>query len=86
MKRNTLQRPATLEAVQKLKCHATAEQVYAAIVTQYPTISRGTVYRNLNQLVASGDIRIGGFRRYESFRSSMSWLLLRKMPKMRTVF
>lgn len=57
MKRNTLQRPATLEAVQKLKCHATAEQVYAAIVTQYPTISRGTVYRNLNQLVASGEIR-----------------------------
>lgn len=56
MKRSTIQRSLTLEAVRKLKCHPTAEQVYAEVASKHPTISRGTVYRNLNQLAESGEI------------------------------
>lgn len=49
-RRNTLQKEIILNAVQSLKNHATAEEVYAFVNTQYPNISRGTVYRNLNLL------------------------------------
>ena len=56
-KRNTTQRSLVLEAVKDLKCHATADEVYDTIVQKHPNISRGTVYRNLNLLSASGEIR-----------------------------
>jgi Fur family ferric uptake transcriptional regulator/Fur family peroxide stress response transcriptional regulator len=46
-----------LEAVRKLRCHPTADEVYAEVSRRHPTISRGTVYRNLNKLAESGDIR-----------------------------
>lgn len=54
--RNTIQRALVLEAVNALRCHATADEVYAYISKEHPTISRGTVYRNLNRLAESGDI------------------------------
>lgn len=57
IKRNTIQRALVLEAVNKLKCHATADEIYNVIVNEHPHISRGTVYRNLNQLSESGEIR-----------------------------
>lgn len=57
IKRNTIQRALVLEAVNKLKCHATADEIYNVIVNEHPYISRGTVYRNLNQLSESGEIR-----------------------------
>ncbi|MCD8140030.1 MAG: transcriptional repressor [Planctomycetaceae bacterium] len=56
MKRNTIQRALVLKAVRKLKCHPTADEVYTAVVAEYPTISRGTIYRNLKQLSESGEI------------------------------
>lgn len=57
IQRNTIQRSLTLEAVRTLKCHASADEIFAAVVTRHPTISRATVYRNLRQLVESGEIR-----------------------------
>lgn len=57
MIRNTIQRALVLETVKKLNCHATADEVYDAIAREHPHISRGTVYRNLNQLCESGEIR-----------------------------
>lgn len=57
MRRNTIQRSLVLETVNKLKCHATADEIYQAIVNEHPNISKGTVYRNLNQLAESGEIR-----------------------------
>ena len=57
MKRNTIQRSLVFEAVNKLQCHATADEIYEAIVTEHPNISRATVYRNLNSLSEMGDIR-----------------------------
>ena len=56
MKRNTIQRTLVLEAVNHLRSHATAEEVYDAIVQQHPHISKGTVYRNLNLLADAGEI------------------------------
>ena len=55
--RNTIQCSMVLEAVNKLKCHATAVEVYDEVVRVCPHISRATVYRNLNRLSQSGKIR-----------------------------
>ncbi len=56
MKRNTVQRKLTLDMVKKLHNHPTAEQVYEEIKKTHPTISRGTIYRNLSQLAKDGEI------------------------------
>ncbi len=37
--------------------HPTADAIYAAIREEYPNISLGTVYRNLNLLVELGEVR-----------------------------
>ena len=57
IQRNTIQCSLVLEMVNQLKCHATADEVYDAIVKEHPTISRATVYRNLNRLSEMGKIR-----------------------------
>ena len=57
MKRNTIQRTLVLEAVNSLRCHATADEVYTFISRSHPHISKGTVYRNLNQLSEKGEIK-----------------------------
>lgn len=56
-RRNTIQRYLVLEAVNKLHCHATADEVYGEIKKAHPTISRATVYRNLNLLSELGEMR-----------------------------
>ena len=61
-KRNTVQRQLILSAVRELNIHATADQVYEYVFHKYPTISKATVYRNLNQLAESGELlNIGSF-------------------------
>lgn len=57
MKRNTIQRSLVLKTVNRLKCHATADEIYQIVVYEHPNISKGTVYRNLKQLAESGAIR-----------------------------
>ena len=54
VKRNTIQRQLVIAAVRFLADHPTAEEVYDRITMEYPDISKGTVYRNLNSLVESG--------------------------------
>lgn len=56
-RRNTIQCALVLEAVHKLKCHASADEIYDEVVKAYPSISRATVYRNLQRLCESGEIR-----------------------------
>lgn len=56
-KRNTIQQSLVLDAVNRLKCHATADEIYQLIATEHPHISKGTVYRNLQKLADSGEIR-----------------------------
>lgn len=56
-KRRTIQCGLVLEAVRRLKCHPTADEIYQEIAKSHPNIGRGTVYRNLQRLCESGEIR-----------------------------
>ena len=69
MKRKTIQRSLILDAVNKLHNHATADEIYDAVIIEHPNISKATVYRNLNTLSEMGEIRKleipGGADRYD---------------------
>lgn len=71
MTRNTIQRALVLEAVKALREHPTSADVYEAVRTKHPNISRATVYRNLGVLADRGDVlRVevaGGADRYDFF-------------------
>lgn len=54
--RNTVQRQIVLGAVRSLPIHPTAEEIYSYIAETHPTISKGTVYRNLNLLAEQGEV------------------------------
>ena len=54
--RHSHQRDTILEAVKAVKTHPTADAIYDTVRKTDENISLGTVYRNLNQLVANGDI------------------------------
>lgn len=56
-RRNTVQREIVLKAVRRLHTHATADEVYSEVRSDFPTVGRGTVYRNLNVLAEEGKIR-----------------------------
>ena len=56
-RRNTIQRELVLQTLRQVLPHATAEELYEEIAARYPSISRGTVYRNLNLLAQEGAIR-----------------------------
>ena len=43
IKRHTIQCSLVLETVNKLQCHATADEIYNEIVKEHKNISRGTV-------------------------------------------
>ena len=61
--RYSKQRETILQAVRDNKIHPTADQVYKLVRKENPTISLGTVYRDLNQLVEAQEIlrlRISG--------------------------
>lgn len=54
--RNTIQRTTILEELRKLKTHPTAEALYRIVKKKIPSISLGTVYRNLNLLRDEGRV------------------------------
>ena len=56
-KRNTIQKKLVLDAVNRLDCHPTADEVYAEVVRTHPTVSKATVYRNLGGLSEEGRLR-----------------------------
>lgn len=55
--RNTIQRRLVLQAVTELQTHPTAEDIYAHVAKDHPSISRATVYRNLSLLAEQGQVR-----------------------------
>lgn len=62
--RNTIQREIINKAVNELKFHPTPDNIYDYIKSIHPSISRSTVYRNLNILAEQGEIskvRVPGF-------------------------
>lgn len=50
------QRESIKQYLMGTKSHPTADAVYRHVRTEYPNISLGTVYRNLNFLVERGEI------------------------------
>jgi Fur family peroxide stress response transcriptional regulator len=57
LRRATRQRRFVYETVASTKSHPTAEQVHEQVRRQMPRVSLGTVYRNLQLLVAEGRLR-----------------------------
>ena len=58
----TSQRLAICNFILSRKDHPTAEQIYHELRVQYPTISLGTVYKNLHLLKELGLIQELGFK------------------------
>jgi Fe2+ or Zn2+ uptake regulation protein len=56
-RRQTIQKGLVWDALNEHMNHPSAEQIYESIIQKHPTISRATVYRNLNSLVEDGIIR-----------------------------
>jgi Fur family ferric uptake transcriptional regulator len=56
-KRSTRQRQIILEAIQDLKAHPSADELWAIVRQKLPRISLGTVYRNLEVLTDMGHIQ-----------------------------
>lgn len=50
------QRQAIIDYLRSTKEHPTAETVYTNVRINYPNVSLGTVYRNLNLLADKGEI------------------------------
>ncbi len=50
------QRELLISQLKRYRVHPTADTLYAAVRAENPTISLATVYRNLNQLVDSGQV------------------------------
>ena len=48
--RNTVQKKLIYNVVMSMSNHPTADMVYEKIAEEFPTISKATVYRNLNHL------------------------------------
>ena len=61
-RRNTSQKELVRNAVYEMRRHVTANEVYEFIKEAYPTIGKGTVYRNLDILVEEGALKRLKFR------------------------
>ena len=55
--RRSRQRRVILEELRKVKTHPSADEVYEMVRKRLPRISLGTVYRNLEILSESGEIK-----------------------------
>ena len=55
--RKSRQRERILEILHGTKTHPTADTIYLIMKSEYPDLSLGNVYRNLNILVETGKIR-----------------------------
>jgi len=72
--RLTRQRRAILNLLKSTRAHPTADEIYEAVRKDLPNISKGTVYRNLQVLIDSGEAAVldirGTLSRYELRRES----------------
>lgn len=55
--KHTKQKQIILDAVQDLKDHPTADEIYLHLKKDYPRLSLATVYRNLNIYSEEGKVR-----------------------------
>ncbi|MGH7826138.1 MAG: Fur family transcriptional regulator [Candidatus Binatia bacterium] len=66
-RRNTKQLEVIWETIKNDASHPTADQVYAKIREDLPNVSLGTVYRNLQKLVAAGKLQVLTLGRSQHF-------------------
>lgn len=69
IRRKTRQRAVVLEELRAVCSHPTARELYDRVRNRLPTISLGTVYRNLEQLCESGEacrLAEGGQARFDA--------------------
>ena len=66
-RRHTRQLGAIWQAVKDVTSHPTADQIYAKVRKRTPRISLGTVYRNLQKLVAQERLQVLTIGRAQHF-------------------
>lgn len=66
-RRETKQLQAVWEAVKDESSHPTADQIYEKVRAVMPNISLGTIYRNLQKLVAEQKLRVLTLGRTQRF-------------------
>jgi Fur family transcriptional regulator, peroxide stress response regulator len=66
-RRNTKQLELIWQAIQGDATHPTADQVFLKVRRQLPSISLGTVYRNLQKLVSEGRLQVLTLGRAQHF-------------------
>lgn len=71
-RRETRQRRVVYETVASSRTHPTAEWVYERVRREMPRVSLGTVYRNLQLLVADGKLRAWTHARVTRFDADLS--------------
>ena len=57
LQRMTRQRTVILDTLCHLRSHPTADELYELVRRQIPSVSLGTIYRNLDVLAKSGRVR-----------------------------
>ena len=57
LQRMTRQRSVILDTLLSMRSHPTADELYAVVRRQLPSVSLGTIYRNLDVLARSGQVR-----------------------------
>jgi len=87
--RQTPQRRLLLDLLRATDRHPTADELLAAARERLPRISRGTVYRNLEVLLESGQVRRidgeGGPARFDARVDAHDHVLCRRCGAMRDV-
>lgn len=72
MRKGSKQKDSIKEYLRGVRSHPTAREVYLYVKNEFPRISLGTVYRNLDALVAEGAVKkiqeAGGEDRFDFVR------------------
>lgn len=82
--RHSRQRDRIQEYVCSSKEHPSAEKIYLDLKEEMPSLSLGTVYRNLKQLEETGMVQkvmAGNIERYEAAQSTHAHFICRKCGK-----
>ena len=64
--RETRQKKAILDYLNRTRSHPTADAIYEAVRKEIPRISKGTVYRNLQVLIEAGHVSVLDIRGTQS--------------------
>jgi len=89
MQRQTKQRQAILELIERSHDHLTAAQVYDRVRQVLPSVGYATVYRNLHGMTEEGlirEIRVGDVSQYDRRTERHDHLVCRKCGRVVDVF